>query len=62
MVDGSNIVVHGVIISPKKLFSQPIFLVFAGLLGLVCAMSYEVTASLWPPVINHHKNRNNCPI
>lgn len=37
----------------KQLFSQPIFLIFAGLLGLICAITYQVTASLWPPVIIH---------
>ncbi len=37
----------------KKIFSQPIFVVFAALLGLICAISYQVTASLWPPVIIH---------
>ncbi len=37
----------------RNLFRQPIFLVFAGLLGIVCAISYTITASLWPPVIIH---------
>ncbi|MDJ0731602.1 MAG: CPBP family glutamic-type intramembrane protease [Crocosphaera sp.] len=37
----------------KNLFRQPIFLIFAGLLGIVCAISYQITASLWPPVIIH---------
>lgn len=37
----------------KKIFRQPVFLVFAGLLGIVCAISYKITGSLWPPVIIH---------
>ncbi len=37
----------------KKLFRQPIFLVLAALLGIVCAISYKITGSLWPPVIIH---------
>ncbi|MDJ0510963.1 MAG: CPBP family glutamic-type intramembrane protease [Crocosphaera sp.] len=37
----------------KGLFSNPIFLFFAGLLGIACTISYEITASLWPPVVIH---------
>lgn len=37
----------------RNLFRKPIFLVFAGLLGIVCAISYAITASLWPPVFIH---------
>ncbi|MGK7938975.1 MAG: CPBP family glutamic-type intramembrane protease [Crocosphaera sp.] len=37
----------------KRLFSNPIFLFFAGLLGIACTISYEITASLWPPVVIH---------
>lgn len=37
----------------KGLFSNPIFLLFAGLLGIACTISYKITASLWPPVVIH---------
>ncbi len=37
----------------RNLFRKPIFLVFAGLLGIICAISYTITASLWPPVVIH---------
>ena len=37
----------------KNLFRQSIFLVFTALLGIACAISYQLTASLWPPVIIH---------
>lgn len=37
----------------KPLFFQPLFLFFAGLLGLACMISYSLTGSLWPPVIIH---------
>ncbi|MDJ0601696.1 MAG: CPBP family glutamic-type intramembrane protease [Crocosphaera sp.] len=37
----------------KGLFSQPIFLFFAGLLGISCTISYKITGSIWPCVMIH---------
>lgn len=34
-------------------FSDPIFLTFAGLLGLVCTIAYRISGSLWPPILMH---------
>ncbi|MDJ0843806.1 CPBP family glutamic-type intramembrane protease [Crocosphaera sp.] len=37
----------------KGLFSQPIFLFFAALLGIACTISYKITGSIWTSVIIH---------
>lgn len=37
----------------KGLFWQPMFLLFAGLLGIACTLSYRLSGSLWPPVMIH---------
>ena len=34
-------------------FSNPLFLFFAGLLGLVCTLAYRMSGSLWPPILMH---------
>ncbi|MEM9164513.1 MAG: CPBP family glutamic-type intramembrane protease [Cyanobacteria bacterium P01_F01_bin.4] len=37
----------------RETFYNPIFLTLAGLLGVVCTLSYLQSASLWPPVVLH---------
>jgi predicted Abi (CAAX) family protease len=37
----------------RATFLQPIFLVAAGFLGVVCSLSYLQSGSLWPPVVIH---------
>ncbi|MEM9904258.1 MAG: CPBP family glutamic-type intramembrane protease [Cyanobacteria bacterium P01_D01_bin.44] len=37
----------------RETFYNPIFLTLAGLLGVVCTLSYLQSGSLWPPVILH---------
>lgn len=34
-------------------FSSPLFLCFAGLLGIVCTLTYRISGSLWPPILIH---------
>lgn len=34
-------------------FRNPVFLLLAALLGIVCALSYLQSGSLWPPVVIH---------
>ena len=34
-------------------FTDPVFLLLAGLLGLVCTIAYLESGSLWPPVVIH---------
>ena len=34
-------------------FTHPLFLLFAALLGLVCTISYQISGSLWPPMLMH---------
>jgi predicted Abi (CAAX) family protease len=36
-----------------KTFREPIFLLLAALLGVVCAIAYLQSGSLWPPVVIH---------
>ncbi|MEB3321287.1 MAG: CPBP family glutamic-type intramembrane protease, partial [Synechococcaceae cyanobacterium] len=37
----------------RRLFRQPRFLLPCALLGVVCTVAYQVTGSLWPPVLLH---------
>ncbi|MEM8805558.1 MAG: CPBP family glutamic-type intramembrane protease [Cyanobacteria bacterium P01_G01_bin.38] len=37
----------------RETFYNPIFLTLAGLLGVVCTLSYLQSGSLWPPVVLH---------
>ena len=37
----------------RKLFDDGRFLLLAGLLGLTCVMAYDLTGSIWPPVLIH---------
>lgn len=39
--------------SGREAFFEPIFLCFAGLLGLICTLAYLYSASVWIPVIIH---------
>jgi predicted Abi (CAAX) family protease len=36
-----------------ELFSNPLFLVCAALLGVQCTLAYLISRSLWPPVFFH---------
>lgn len=36
-----------------RLFSNPVFLSLAGLLGFVCTAAYRISGSLWPSVLIH---------
>ena len=46
---------HGWLTRPEalELFTSPIFLVFATLLGIACTVTYLISRSLWPPVLLH---------
>lgn len=37
----------------RPIFVMPIFLTLAGLLGIVCTISYLQSGSLWPPMVMH---------
>lgn len=37
----------------RSTFVQPVFLVMAGILGVVCAIAYQQSGSLWTPVFVH---------
>jgi predicted Abi (CAAX) family protease len=37
----------------RRLFDDRRFLLLAGLLGLTCVMAYQLTGSIWPPVLIH---------
>ncbi|UCF59949.1 MAG: CPBP family intramembrane metalloprotease [Anaerolineaceae bacterium] len=37
----------------RLLFTDPLFLVFAGLLGIGCTAAYLISGSIWPPMIIH---------
>jgi predicted Abi (CAAX) family protease len=37
----------------RRLFEDGRFLLLTSLLGLVCVIAYQVTGSLWPPVLIH---------
>jgi|SRR6478672_247231 len=39
--------------SGRKTFFDPVFLLLAALLGIVCTLAYWQSASIWPPVIIH---------
>jgi predicted Abi (CAAX) family protease len=44
---------HPLNIAAPSFFSDPTFLLGAGLLGIVCTFSYLQSGSLWPPVVIH---------
>jgi predicted Abi (CAAX) family protease len=46
---------HGWLTRPDALglFTSPIFLLFATLLGIACTLTYLISRSLWPPVLLH---------
>jgi predicted Abi (CAAX) family protease len=37
----------------RPLFSDPLFLTFAGLLGIACTTAYLISGSIWPPMVIH---------
>lgn len=37
----------------RPLFTDPLFLTFAGLLGVACTTAYLISGSVWPPMIIH---------
>jgi predicted Abi (CAAX) family protease len=37
----------------RSAFTNPVFLLLAGLLGLACTIAYLKSGSLWPPVVIH---------
>lgn len=37
----------------RPVFTDPVFLTLAGLLGLTCSVAYLRTGSVWPPVLIH---------
>lgn len=37
----------------RPLFTDPLFLMFAGLLGIACTVTYLISGSIWPPMIIH---------
>jgi predicted Abi (CAAX) family protease len=37
----------------RSLFTDPIFLFFAGLVGVACTVAYLVSGSIWPPMLIH---------
>jgi predicted Abi (CAAX) family protease len=39
--------------SARSLFTDPIFLIFAGLLGMACTAVYLISGSIWPPMLIH---------
>ena len=39
--------------SARPLFTDPLFLTFAGLLGIACTAAYLISGSIWPPMIIH---------
>jgi len=40
-------------VEARAVFTNPIFLILAALLGLVCTVAYRVSGSIWPPVAMH---------
>jgi predicted Abi (CAAX) family protease len=46
---------HGWLTRPAAmaLFTDPIFLLCAALLGVTCTLAYWITRSIWPPVVLH---------
>lgn len=47
--------INGIILRPqaRAVFSNPVFLMLAGLLGICTSMLYWISASLWPAVLFH---------
>jgi predicted Abi (CAAX) family protease len=37
----------------RPLFTDPLFLTFAGLFGIACTTAYLISGSIWPPVVIH---------
>ena len=37
----------------RPLFTDPLFLIFAGLLGIACTAAYLISGSIWPPMVIH---------
>ncbi|HLX61340.1 MAG TPA: CPBP family glutamic-type intramembrane protease [Planctomycetota bacterium] len=37
----------------RAVFTDPIFLTIAALLGLACTIGYQISGSIWPPVAMH---------
>ncbi|HEY42381.1 MAG TPA: CPBP family intramembrane metalloprotease [Anaerolineae bacterium] len=37
----------------RSLFTDPLFLTFAGLLGIACTAAYLISGSIWPPMLIH---------
>jgi predicted Abi (CAAX) family protease len=37
----------------RPLFTDPLFLTFAGLLGIACTTAYLRSGSIWPPMVIH---------
>jgi predicted Abi (CAAX) family protease len=37
----------------RPLFTNPLFLTFAGLLGIACTAAYLISGSIWPPMVIH---------
>ena len=47
--------INGIFIrkTARSLFTDPLFLIFAGLLGVACTAAYLISGSIWPPVLIH---------
>jgi predicted Abi (CAAX) family protease len=47
--------INGIFIrqTARSLFTDPIFLIFAGFLGVACTTVYLISGSIWPPVLIH---------
>ncbi len=39
--------------SARSLFTDPLFLTFAGLLGIACTAAYLISGSIYPPMVIH---------
>jgi predicted Abi (CAAX) family protease len=37
----------------RSFFTDPLFLTFAGLLGIACTTAYLISGSVWPPMVIH---------
>jgi predicted Abi (CAAX) family protease len=37
----------------RPIFTDPLFLTFAGLLGIACTAAYLISGSIWPPMVIH---------
>jgi predicted Abi (CAAX) family protease len=40
-------------VQSRAVFTDPIFLTLAALLGLACTVAYRISGSIWPPVAMH---------